>query len=161
MQKSLILVILFIFLFTSCGFKNPLNKKTKVSYVECPKTLILLPASKIIKDGITLILSKNYTMNCYTIDQSSTDVIIDYNLIIDVSYIEEKNIPVDFEFKIFATNKQENDKLFEKTLMNTIQTEINSNQIENGNTKIFEFNETLELEKVMYDKGLKLFIGIF
>lgn len=156
-----LLFIIFSLLFTaSCSLKNPLSKKPEVSYVDCPKTLILAPASKIIKDGMTLNLNKDYSMKCYISNQSPKDVITEFNFIIDVSYETINSTINDFKFVIFATNKQEDQKLFEETFVNTIQTEIEKDQIDTNITKKFEFSEKFQLEEAVYDKGLKLFIGI-
>ena len=160
MYRFLLFITFSLLLNASCSLKNPLSKKPEVFYVDCPKTLILAPASKIIKDGMTLNLNKNYSMKCYISSQSPKDVIIEFNFIIDVSDVDINNTINDFKFIIFATNKLEDQKLFEETFVNTIQTEIRTDHIDTNITKKIEFNENFQLEKAIYDKGLKLFIGI-
>lgn len=162
MYNSLLIVIILSFFINSCSFKNPLSKNSQVVYVDCPRTLILSPASKIIKEEITLNLNKNYSMNCYTVSQSPTDVIVEYNFTIDVSYkeVNHNNITNEFELIIFATDEKEEEKLFEESFPNIIQTEFNSGQNKSDITEKSEFIEKIKLEKVFYEKGLKLFIGI-
>ena len=65
MLKFFILLISSLLFFNACSIKNPLSKKSKITYIDCPKTLILAPGSKISNDQITMKLNKNYSMNCY------------------------------------------------------------------------------------------------
>ena len=160
MYKSLLLTIFSLLFITSCSFKNPLNKNSQVVYVDCPKTLILAPASKIIEDVVTLNLNKNYSMNCYTSSQTPTEIILEFNFLVDASFIKANNTSNDFEFVVFVTNKQEDQKLFEQFFPNTIITEIKSDKIDSSFAKKSEFIEKIKIEKVIFDKGIKVFIGI-
>jgi len=144
----------------SCNFKNPISKKSQVTYVDCPKTLILAPASKIIEDVVTLNLNKNYSMNCYIPSQTPTEVILEFNFLVDASIIKANNSSNDFEFVVFVTNKQEDLKLFEQFFPNTIITEIKSDKIDGSFAKKSEFIEKIKIEKVIFDKKIKVFIGI-
>lgn len=159
MYKSLLLVIFSSFFISSCSFKNPLSNNSQIAYVDCPKTLILAPASKIIKDGMTLNLNKNYTMSCYFLNQNPTQVIFDFNYVIDISKRETNSLEDDFKFIFFATNKSENEKLHEEIFDKSIG--IEETNLDNSNSIIKQQNtDQIIIEKSIFDKGIKLFIGI-
>lgn len=160
MQKSLILVILSVFLFTSCGFKNPLSKMSNVTYIDCPKTLILAPASKIIDDQITLNLNKNYSMTCYSSNLNSSDVFFDFDYVIDSSYNDVTNLSRNFNFIVFITNKSESEKIYEETFIKNIEIKENSDEILINDVIKYPFSDQLTIDKSIYDKGIKIFIGI-
>jgi hypothetical protein len=159
MYKSLLLIIFSYFLISSCSFKNPLSNKSQIAYVDCPKTLILAPASKIIKEEMTLNLNKNYTMSCYFLNQNPTQVIFEFNYVIDISKRETNSLEDDFKFIFFATNKSENEKLHEKIYDKSIR--IEETNLDNTNSIIKQQNnDQIIIEKSIFDRGIKLFIGI-
>lgn len=160
MYKSLLLIIFSSLLITSCSFKNPLNKNSQVVYVDCPKTLILAPASKIIEDGVTLNLNKNYSMACYSPNLDSTDVIFDFNYVIDLSYVDDVNLYRDFNFIVFITNKSENEKIYEVSFVQNIEVEENSDEKLKNYESSYSFSDQLIIDKSIYTKGIKVFIGI-
>ena len=81
MLKFFILLISSLLFFNACSIKNPLSKKSKITYIDCPKTLILSPGSKISNDQITMTLNKNYSMNCYLPEPESSQVVFELSLI--------------------------------------------------------------------------------
>ena len=86
MLKLFILIMSSFLFFNACSIKNPLNKKSKFSYIDCPQTLILAPASKISNYQVTMTLNKSYSVNCYLPEPDSAEVIIEYNYSIETLY---------------------------------------------------------------------------
>ena len=86
MLKLFILIMSSFLFFNACSIKNPLNNKSKFSYIDCPQTLILAPASKISNDQVTMTLNKSYSVNCYLPEPDSAEVIIEYNYSIETLY---------------------------------------------------------------------------
>jgi len=160
MYNSLLIVIILSFFINSCSFKNPLSKNSQVVYVDCPKTLILAPASKIIEDGASLNLNKNYTMTCYSPNLDSTDVFFDFNYLIELSHNDDANLYRDFDFIVFITNKSENEKIYEESFVQNIEIEKNSDEKLKKYESTHSFSDQLIIDKSTYTKGIKVFIGI-
>lgn len=160
MYKSLLFVIISSLLITSCSFKNPFNQNSQVVYVDCPKTLILAPASKIIEDGATLNLNKNYSMTCYSPNLDSTDVFFDFNYVIELSHSNDANLYRDFNFIVFITNKSENEKFYEESFVQNIEIEENSDEKLIKYESTHSFSDQLIIDKSTYTNGIKVFIGI-
>ena len=160
MYNSLLIVIILSFFINSCSFKNPLSKNSQVVYVDCPKTLILAPASKIIEDGASLNLNKNYTMTCYSPNLDSTDVFFDFNYLIELSHNDDANLYRDFDFIVFITNKSENEKIYEQSFVQNIEMEKSSDEKLKKYESTHSFSNQLIIDKSTYTKGIKVFIGI-
>ena len=160
MYNSLLIVIILSFFINSCSFKNPLSKNSQVVYVDCPKTLILAPASKIIEDGASLNLNKNYTMTCYSPNLDSTDVFFDFNYLIELSHNDDANLYRDFDFIVFITNKSENEKIYEQSFVQNIEIEKSSDEKLKKYESTHSFSDQLIIDKSTYTKGIKVFIGI-
>jgi len=160
MYNSLLIVIILSFFINSCSFKNPLSKNSQVVYVDCPKTLILAPASKIIEDGASLNLNKNYTMTCYSPNLDSTDVFFDFNYLIELSHNDDANLYRDFDFIVFITNKSENEKIYEQSFVQNIEIEKSSDEKLKKYESTHSFSNQLIIDKSTYTKGIKVFIGI-
>ena len=160
MYKSLLFVIISSFLITSCSFKNSFNQNSQVVYVDCPKTLILAPASKIIEEGASLNLNKNYTMTCYSPNLDSTDVFFDFNYLIELSHNDDANLYRDFDFIVFITNKSENEKIYEQSFIQNIEIEKSSDEKLKKYESTHSFSNQLIIDKSTYTKGIKVFIGI-
>ncbi len=152
-NKFFISLILIIFV-SSCSISNPLKKEAKVTYLECPKSLILLPASKIIKNNSTIELPNDYQLNCYQINQSEiVEITIDYKLILKLSEDEIQEHQV--QFLAFITNKEEDKKVEEiRVIKNLGLNKSNKNILE------YNFNDKIQIAIEDYEKGIKLFIGI-
>ena len=160
MYNSLLIVIILSFFINSCSFKNPLSKNSQVVYVDCPKTLILAPASKIIEEGASLNLNKNYTMTCYSPNLDSTDVFFDFNYLIELSHNDDANLYRDFDFIVFITNKSENEKIYEQSFIQNIEIEKSSDEKLKKYESTHSFSNQLIIDKSTYTKGIKVFIGI-
>lgn len=160
MQKSLILVILSVFLFTSCGFKNPLSKTTNVAYIDCPKTLILAPASKIHKNDTTIILDKNYSINCYFFKNNANEVILEFNYSLELLATKLNQQSIDVDFLVFVTNKEEDQKIYNQNFDIKINLELNASEKEEEGKFISNYSNEIRLNKEIYETGVKLFIGI-
>jgi len=160
MQKSLILVILSVFLFTSCGFKNPLSKTSNVAYIDCPKTLILAPASKIYKNDTTIILDKNYSINCYFFKNNANEVILEFNYSLELLANKLNQQSIDVDFLVFVTNKEEDQKIYNQNFDIKINLELNASEKEEEGKFISNYTNEIRLNKEIYETGVKLFIGI-
>ena len=139
---------------SSCSISNPLKKEDKITYLDCPKSLILLPASKIIKNNSTIELPNDYQLNCYQINQSEiVEISIDYKLILKLSEEEIKEHQI--QFLAFITNKNEDKKLEELRVVKSLD-------LNKSNKNIFEynFNDKIQIAIEDYEKGIKLFMGI-
>ena len=79
MYKSFILAILLFSILSSCSLKNPLSKKVDLTYLDCPKSLILAPGKSLSLENINISLSKNYSINCYFTEDNIDEVIFDFN----------------------------------------------------------------------------------
>ena len=115
MLKFFILLISSLLFFNACSIKNPLSKKSKITYIDCPKTLILAPGSKISNDQITMTLNKNYSMNCYLPEPESSKVVFEYNYTIETTFNNPSSEIEKVEFIVFVTNKTEDLKVHEET----------------------------------------------
>ena len=160
MYKSLLLVIISSLFITSCSIKNLLNQNSQVVYLDCPKTLILAPASKIIEDGATLNLNKNYSMTCYSPNIDSTDVFFDFNYVIELSHSNDANLYSDFNLFLFITNNSENEKIYDDSFSKMIEINKKDNDKEINYKSEHSFSDQLIINKSTYENGLKIFIGI-
>ncbi len=155
MYKSFIILILSIYFFSACSFKSPLGKKSEISYVDCPKTLILAPASRITNPIASLTFNKNYSMNCYYYDYESNNIIFEFNYYIDILYKEISDQSENFEFIVFVTSKDETKKLYEESFSKT----YNYNQNISENQK--EYKDQIIIKKEIFEKGIKIFLAIY
>ena len=64
MYKSFISTILSLFILSSCSLKNPLSKKDNLTYLDCPKSLILAPGKSLSSENINISLSRDYSISC-------------------------------------------------------------------------------------------------
>ena len=121
MLKFFILLISSLLFFNACSIKNPLSKKSKITYIDCPKTLILAPGSKISNDQFTMTLNKNYSTSCYLPEPESNEVVFEYNYSIETTFNNPSAETEKFEFIIFITNKTEDTKVHEETFIKDIE----------------------------------------
>ena len=158
MYKLFILAILSLSIFSSCSFNNPLSKKAKLTYLECPKSLILAPGSSLIKENINISLINNYSINCYYIDDIEEEIIFDfdYELSADISNSDKSLTTVNFW--IFLTNKKETKKIsessFNKSLDLSDYNEVTSNNIS------YSFSDSITISRSEYSDGLRIFLSI-
>ena len=129
MLKFFILLISSLLFFNACSIKNPLSKKSKITYIDCPKTLILAPGSKISNDQITMKLYKNYSMNCYLPEPESSQVVFEYNYTIETTFNNPSSEIEKVEFIVFVTNKAEDLKVHEEIFYKDIQIDISKDEM--------------------------------
>ena len=154
MKNKFFILIILLFFVSSCSISNPLKKEANVTYLDCPKSLILLPASKIIINNLTIELPNEYQLNCYQINKSEiVEISIDYKLILKLSEEEIKEHQI--LFLAFITNKNEDKKLEELR----VEKNLGLNK-SNKNTFEYNFNDKIQIAIEDYEKGIKLFIGI-
>ena len=149
----------FLF-FNACSIKNPLNKKSKFSYIDCPQTLILAPASKISNDQVTMTLNKGYSVNCYLPEPDSTEVVIEYNYSIETLYKIPNSKTEKIEFIVFITNKKEDIKIYEESFFKDIAINISEDEMPELYKEVSNFNDKIIIAKNLYENGIKSFIAI-
>ena len=149
----------FLF-FNACSIKNPLNNKSKYSYIDCPQTLILAPASKISNDQVTMTLNKGYSVNCYLPEPDSTEVVIEYNYSIETLYKIPNSKTEKIEFIVFITNKKEDIKIYEESFFKDIAINISEDEMPELFKEVSNFNDKIIIAKNLYENGIKSFIAI-
>ena len=160
MLKFFILLISSIFFFNACSIKNPLSKKSKITYIDCPKTLILAPGSKISNNQITMTLNKNYSMNCYLPEPESSKVVFEYNYTIETTFNNHSSEIEKVEFIVFVTNKTEDLKVHEETHIKDIEINLSGEDLTKIYTQISNFSDKITLDKKIYEDGVKAFLAI-
>ena len=160
MLKFFILLISSIFFFNACNIKNPLSKKSKITYIDCPKTLILAPGSKISNNQITMTLNKNYSMNCYLPEPESSKVVFEYNYTIETTFNNPSSEIEKVEFIVFVTNKTEDLKVHEETHIKDIEINLSGEDLTKIYTQISNFSDKITLDKKIYEDGVKAFLAI-
>ena len=157
MYKSFILAILLFSILSSCSLKNPLSKKVVLTYLDCPKSLILAPGKSLSLENINISLSKDYSINCYFTEDNIDEVIFDFNyqLNIDVKNTELKKINADFW--IFVTNKEESEKILESSFTKSLDL---SQAIQENNQLSLSFKDSVKLKRYEYDQGIKIFLSL-
>ena len=160
MLKLIILIISSFLFFNACNIKNPLNNKSKFSYIDCPQTLILAPASKISNDQVTMTLNKGYSVNCYLPEPDSTEVVIEYNYSIETLYKIPNSKTEKIEFIVFITNKKEDIKIYEESFFKDIAINISEDEMPELYKEVSNFNDKIIIAKNLYENGIKSFIAI-
>lgn len=160
MLKLFILIMSSFLFFNACSIKNPLNNKSKYSYIDCPQTLILAPASKISNDQVTMILNKGYSVNCYLPEPDSTEVVIEYNYSIETLYKIPNSKTEKIEFIVFITNKKEDIKIYEESFFKDIAINISEDEMPELYKEVSNFNDKIIIAKNLYENGIKSFIAI-
>ena len=158
MYKSFILAILTLSIFSSCSFNNPLSEKVKLTYLDCPKSLILAPGSSLIKDNINISLINNYSINCYYIDDFEEEIIFDfdYELSVDISNSNKSMTTVNFW--IFLTNKKETKKISESSFRKSL--DLSDNDKVTSNKISYLFSDSITINRAEYSEGLRIFLSI-
>lgn len=160
MLKFFILLISSLLFFNACSIKNPLSKKSKITYIDCPKTLILAPGSKISNDQFTMTLNKNYSTSCYLLEPESNEVVFEYNYSIETTFNNPSAETEKFEFIIFITNKTEDTKVHEETFIKDIEINLPEDKTPEPFTQISNFSDKVFLNQKLYENGVKTFLAI-
>ena len=157
MYKSFISAILSLSILSSCSFKNPLSKKDNLTYLDCPKSLILAPGKSLSSENINISLSRDYSISCYFTENNMDDIIFDFNyeLTIDVNSEELKKANADFW--VFVTNKEETEKILESSFTKS----LDISQVNQDNPKLsLLFKDAVKLKRDQYDQGIKIFLSL-
>lgn len=160
MLKLFILIMSSFLFFNACSIKNPLNNKSKFSYIDCPQTLILAPASKISNDQVSMRLKKDYFVNCYLPKLDSAEVVIEYNYSIETLYKIPNSKTEKIEFIVFITNKKEDIKIYEESFFKDIAINISEDEMPELYKEVSNFNDKIIIAKNLYENGIKSFIAI-
>ena len=160
MLKFFILLISSLLFFNACSIKNPLSKKSKITYIDCPKTLILAPGSKISNDQFTMTLNKNYSTSCYLPEHESNEVVFEYNYSIETTFNNPSAETEKLEFIIFITNKTEDTKVHEETFIKDIEINLPEDKTPEPFTQISNFSDKIFLNQKLYENGVKTFLAI-
>ena len=160
MLKLFILIMSSFLFFNACSIKNTLNNKSKYSFIDCPQTLILAPASKISNDQVTMTLNKGYSVNCYLPEPESTEVVIEYNYSIETLYKIPNSKTEKIEFIVFITNKKEDIKIYEESFFKDIAINISEDEMPELYKEVSNFNDKIIIAKNLYENGIKSFIAI-
>ena len=160
MLKFFILLISSILFFNACSVKNPLSKKSKITYIDCPKTLILAPGSKISNDQFSMKLNKNYSISCYLPDPESKEVVFEYSYSIETTYKTPSSKIENIEFIVFITNKNEDLKVHEKTFIKDIEVNLLEDETTKSFTQITNLSDKIFLDQKLYENGVKTFLAI-
>ncbi len=160
MLKFFILLISSLLFFNACSIKNSLSKKSIITYIDCPKTLILAPGSKISNDQITMTLNKNYSMNCYLPEPKSSQVVFEYNYTIETTFNNPSSEIEKVELIVFVTNKTEDLKVHEETFNKDIQLGISKDEMPESYNQITNFSDKIILDQKLYENGVKTFLAI-
>ena len=157
MYKSFISAILSLSILSSCSFKNPLSKKDNLTYLDCPKSLILAPGKSLSSENINIFLSRDYSISCYFTENNMDDIIFDFNYELNIDVNSEELKKANADFWIFITNKDESEKILESSFTKTLDlTQVNQ---DNTQLSLF-FRDAVELKRVQYDQGIKIFLSL-
>ena len=157
MYKSFISTILSLFIISSCSLKNPLSKKDNLTYLDCPKSLILAPGKSLSSENINISLSRDYSISCYFTEDNMDDLIFDFNYELSIDVNSEELKKANADFWIFITNKEESEKILESSFTKT----LDLSQVNQDNTQLsLFFRDAVELKRDQYDQGIKIFLSL-
>jgi hypothetical protein len=157
MYKSFISTILSLFIISSCSLKNPLSKKDNLTYLDCPKSLILAPGKSLSSENINISLSRDYSISCYFTEDNMDDLIFDFNYELNIDVNSEELKKANADFWIFITNKEESEKILESSFTKT----LDLSQVNQDNTQLsLFFRDAVELKRDQYDQGIKIFLSL-
>ena len=157
MYKSFILAILLFSILSSCSLKNPLSKKVDLTYLDCPKSLILAPGKSLSLENINISLSKDYSINCYFTEDNIDEVIFDFNYQLNIDVKNTELQKINAEFWIFVTNKEESEKILESSFTKSLDV---SQAIQENNQLSLSFKDSVKLKRYEYDQGIKIFLSL-
>ena len=100
-------------------------------------------------------------MTCYSHTLDSDKVFFDFTYTIDLFFSEVTNLSPNFNFIVFITDKNENEKIYEESFINNIEIDENNDAKMESYENKYSFSDQLIIDKSIYDKGIKVFIGIF
>jgi len=140
----------------SCSDKKLFSKKNEIFYLDCPKSLILAPGSKLNINNSIISLSNDYNISCYYVENQPSQAVfeIDYNIKLEKVDLDEK-IHV-FDFWFFITNKEETSKLYEFKFEKSIQ----FNLIDDDINSLYAYQDKIIINRNVYEEGSKIFLSL-
>ncbi len=156
MAKNKFIICSFLsFILVACSIPNTLKKKeVKVTYKECPQSLILYKAKSIDFGNTNIELQNDYNLSCYLfVDEDSVEISTDYKLNIYLSD-EDKNT-YEVELIVFVTNLDEDYKIAEFKYQKEIKPDIEINKINS-----IDLNDKFQIDLDTYNQGIKIFYAI-
>ena len=154
-KNKFIICSILSFILVACSIPNTLKKKeVKVTYKECPQSLILYKARSIDLGNTNIELQNDYNLSCYLfVDEDSVEISTDYKLNIYL-YDEDKNT-YEVELIVFVTNLDEDYKIAEFKYQKEIKPDIEINKINS-----IDLNDKFQIDLDTYNQGIKIFYAI-
>ena len=85
------------------------------------------------------------------------DLIFDFNYQLNIDVNSEELKKANADFWIFITNKEESEKILESSFTKT----LDLSQVNQDNTQLsLFFRDAVELKRVQYDQGIKIFLSL-
>ena len=154
-KNKFIICSILSFILVACSIPNPIKKKEiKVTYKECPQSLILYKARSIDFGSTNIELQNDYDLSCYlSVDEDSVEISTDYKLNINLSD-EDKNT-YEVEFIVFVTNLDKDNKIAEFKYQKEIKLDMEINKINS-----IYLNDKFQVDLDTYNQGIKIFYAI-
>ena len=153
-KNKFIICSILSFILVACSIPNPIKKEVKVTYKECPKSLILYKARSIDFGNTNIELQNDYNLSCYLfVDEDSVEISTDYKLNIYL-YDEDKNT-YEVELIVFVTNLDEDNKIAEFKYQKEIKLDMEINKINS-----IDLNDKFQIDLDTYNQGIKIFYAI-
>jgi hypothetical protein len=153
-KNKFIICSILSFILVACSIPNPIKKEVKVTYKECPKSLILYKARSIDFGNTNIELQNDYNLSCYLFaDEDSVEISTDYKLNIYL-YDEDKNT-YEVELIVFVTNLDEDNKIAEFKYQKEIKLDMEINKINS-----IDLNDKFQIDLDTYNQGIKIFYAI-
>ncbi len=154
-KNKFIICSILSFILVACSIPNPIKKKEiKVTYKECPQSLILYKARSIDFGSTNIELQNDYDLSCYLfVDEDSVEISTDYKLNINLSD-EDKNT-YEVEFIVFVTNLDKDNKIAEFKYQKEIKLDMEINKINS-----IYLNDKFQVDLDTYNQGIKIFYAI-
>ena len=156
MAKNKFIICSFLsFILVACSIPNTLKKKeVKVTYKECPQSLILYKAKSVDFGNTNIELQNDYNLSCYLfVDEDSVEILTDYKLNIYLSDEDKNTYAV--ELIVFVTNLDEDYKIAEFKYQKEIKPDIEINKINS-----IDLNDKFQIDLDTYNQGIKIFYAI-
>ncbi len=153
-KNKFIICSILSFILVACSIPNPIKKEVKVTYKECPQSLILYKARSIDLGNTNIELQNDYNLSCYLfVDEDSVEISTDYKLNIYLSDEDKNNYEV--ELIIFVTNLNEDYKIAEFKYLKELKLDSKINKISS-----IDLNDKFQIDLSTYNQGIKIFYAI-
>ena len=154
-KNKFIICSILSFILVACSIPNTLKKKeVKVTYKECPQSLILYKAKSVDFGNTNIELQNDYNLSCYLfVDEDSVEISTDYKLNINLTDQDKNTYEV--ELIVFVTNLDEDYKIAEFKYQKEIKPDIEINKINS-----IDLNDKFQIDLDTYNQGIKIFYAI-